>query len=233
MWRTSLTSPAFADRRQAGRRLAQRLEQYRDDQPVVLALPRGGVVIGYEIARALDAPLDVIVARKVGVPGHRELGMGAIAPGGVRVIDEATVRMLGITQAQIDRVVQEEAAEMERRLLTFRGNRAAPDLHDKTAIIVDDGLATGVTARAAIEWTHRQQPRRTVLAVPVSAPETVAALQVEVDDLVCVEMPENFVAVGFWYQDFDQTTDREVVDLLERAGREYQSYVDGNAQHSA
>ena len=233
MWRTSMTSPVFADRRQAGRRLAQRLEHYRDDQPVVLALPRGGVVIGYEIARALNAPLDVIVARKVGVPGHRELGMGAIAPGGVRVIDEATVRMLGITQAQIDRVVQEEAAEMERRLRTFRGNRVAPDMHDKTAIIVDDGLATGVTARAAIEWTHRQQPRRTVLAVPVSAPETVAALQVEVDDLVCVEMPENFVAVGFWYQDFDQTTDREVVDLLERAGREYQSYVDGNAQHSA
>ena len=233
MWRTSMTSPVFADRRQAGRRLAQRLEHYRDDQPVVLALPRGGVVIGYEIARALNAPLDVIVARKVGVPGHRELGMGAIAPGGVRVIDDTTVRMLGITQAQIDRVVQEEAAEMERRLRMFRGNRAAPDLHDKTAIIVDDGLATGVTARAAIEWTHRQQPRRTVLAVPVSAPETVAALQVEVDDLVCVEMPENFVAVGFWYQDFDQTTDREVVDLLERAGREYQSYVDGNAQHSA
>ena len=233
MWRTSLTSPAFADRRQAGRRLAQRLEQYRDDQPVVLALPRGGVVIGYEIARALNAPLDVIVARKVGVPGHRELGMGAIAPGGVRVIDEATVRMLGITQAQIDRVVQEEAAEMERRLRTFRGNRAAPDLHGKTAIIVDDGLATGVTARAAIEWTHRQQPRRTVLAVPVSAPETVAALQVAVDDLVCVEMPVNFVAVGFWYEDFDQTTDREVIDLLERAGREYHSDAGGNGQRSA
>jgi predicted phosphoribosyltransferase len=233
MWRTSMTSPAFEDRRQAGRRLAQRLEHYRDDQPVVLALPRGGVAIGYEIARALNAPLDVIVARKVGVPGHRELGMGAIAPGGVRVIDEATVRMLGITQAQIDRVVQEEAAEMERRLRMFRGNRAAPDLHDKTAIIVDDGLATGVTARAAIEWTHRQQPRRTVLAVPVSAPETVAALKLEVDDLVCVEMPVNFVAVGFWYEDFDQTTDREVIDLLERAGREYQSDVDGNAQHSA
>jgi len=228
-----MTSPAFEDRRQAGRRLAQRLEHYRDDQPVVLALPRGGVAIGYEIARALNAPLDVIVARKVGVPGHRELGMGAIAPGGVRVIDEATVRMLGITQAQIDRVVQEEAAEMERRLRMFRGNRAAPDLHDKTAIIVDDGLATGVTARAAIEWTHRQQPRRTVLAVPVSAPETVAALKLEVDDLVCVEMPVNFVAVGFWYEDFDQTTDREVIDLLERAGREYQSDVDGNAQHSA
>lgn len=220
MWRTTLRSRGFADRSEAGRRLAERLEKYRHEQPIVLALPRGGVVVGYEIARALDAPLDVIVARKVGVPGHRELGMGAIAPDDVRVIDETTVRMLGVTQAQIDRVVSEETVEMERRLHSFRGDRPLPDLHGMTAIIVDDGLATGVTARAAIRWATRHAPQRLVLAVPVCAPETAHALSAEVDDLICVEMPENFMAVGLWYQDFDQTTDREVIDLLDRARRE-------------
>jgi|SRR5579883_73359 putative phosphoribosyl transferase len=207
----------FADRVDAGRRLAQELLHYREQLPIVLALPRGGVVVGYEVAQALHAPLDVIVARKLGAPGHRELGIGAIAPGGVEVLDTESVRMLGIPQAAIDRVAAEEAAEMERRLRRYRGDRPAPELRGRTVIIVDDGLATGVSARAAVASVRQQSPGRIVLAVPVCAPETADALRREVDDLVCVEMPPNFYAVGLWYDRFDQTTDEEVIELLDRA----------------
>lgn len=218
MWRTTTRPRLFYDRVDAGRRLATQLRCCRDpdDRPLVLALPRGGVVVGYEVARALAAPLDVIVARKVGAPAHRELGIGAIAPGGVRVIDPTTVRMLGIRRDEIDAIVAEETVEMQRRIARFRGDRPAPDLHDRTVILVDDGLATGVTARAAIRSIRAEGPRRLVLAVPVCAPETAEALRDEVDDLVCVEMPPDFVAVGLWYDDFSQTTDEEVLDLLGR-----------------
>jgi putative phosphoribosyl transferase len=184
---------------------------------VVLALPRGGVVVGYEVARALSAPLDVVVARKLGAPGQRELGIGAIAPGGVRIVDEWAVRTLGISQAAIDKVTAEETAEMERRLKHYRGDRPVPDLRDRTAIIVDDGLATGVSARAAIQSVRQQGPARIVLAVPVCASETAAALRAEVDEVVCAEMPADFYAVGLWYENFDQTSDEEVTDLLRRA----------------
>lgn len=216
MWRTTARPRLFADRVEAGRQLAARLSRYRDERPIVLALPRGGVVVGHEVARALEAPLDVIVARKVGAPGQRELGIGAIAPGGVEVIDPLTVEMLGIRREQIDAIVAEETAEMTRRIARFRGDRPAPDLRDRTVILVDDGLATGVTARAAIRSIQREQPRRLVLAVPVCAPETAEALRPEVDDLVCVESPPDFIAVGLWYDDFSQTTDDEVLELLGR-----------------
>jgi putative phosphoribosyl transferase len=211
----------FHDRTDAGRRLAQRLTGYRGPDTVVLALPRGGVEVGYEVARELDAPLDVIVARKLGAPGQRELGIGAIAPGGVRVLDEETIALLRIPPQEIDAVAAEEAAEMARRERLFREGRPALDLSGRTVILVDDGLATGVTARAAVRAIRTWQPHRIVLAVPVCAPETAAVLRGEVDDLICVEAPPDFIAVGRWYEDFDQTSDQEVIDLLARAYAEH------------
>src|SRR5579871_2224487 len=174
----------FEDRREAGRQLAARLMPYREQDPIVVALPRGGVVIGFEIAQALRAPLDVLVARKLGAPGQPELGIGAIAPGEVRVLDDFAVRYLGISQRELARITAEETQEMERRLQLYRDGRAALDIAHKTAILVDDGLATGVTARAAIRSLRRLQPRRIVLAVPVCAPQTAEAIRPEVDDLV-------------------------------------------------
>jgi len=212
-------SLVFEDRASAGRLLAQDLLAYKKDNPTVLALPRGGVVVGYEIARALNAPLDVIVARKLGAPGHEELGIGAIAPGGVRVLDEMAVQWLGITEAQLQRVMARETEEMNRRLRLYRGERPLPDVKNRTVILVDDGLATGVTARAAILSLRQQQPRRLVLAVPVCAAETAERLRQEVDDLVCASIPPYFRAVGIWYHRFEQTTDQEVIDLLDRAAR--------------
>lgn len=210
----------FRDREDAGRQLGERLAEYRVDDLLVLALPRGGVVVGYEVARALGAPLDIIVARKLGAPYQRELGIGAIAPGGVRVLDEQMVHQLGITPAQIERIVAEETQEMERRLQHYRGNRPLPQSAGRTVILVDDGLATGVTARAAIQAIRRQEPRRLVLAVPVCPPETAQALHPLVDDLICLATPSDFHAVGLWYESFTQTSDDEVIYLLERAWRE-------------
>jgi len=210
----------FRDRADAGRQLAPLLRAYRSPETLVLALPRGGVEVGYEVARLLGAPLDVIVARKLGAPGQRELGIGAIAPGGVRVLDQMTIALLRISAEQIDAVVAEETVEMARRERNFRGGRPALDLAGRTVILVDDGLATGVTARAAAAAIRAAGPQRIVLAVPVCAPETAADLRPEVDDLICVESPSDFLAVGRWYEDFDQTSDDEVIDLLARARRE-------------
>jgi len=207
----------FADREDAGRQLAQTLLRYRDQDPIVLALPRGGVVVGYEVARALHCPLDVIVARKLGAPGQPELGIGAIAPGEVRVLDDFIVRALGISMEQIERIADREAAEIDRRLRRFRGDRPAPNLHHRTVILVDDGLATGVTARAAVASILKEEPRRLILAVPVCAAETARAFRSLVDDMVCLHAPDDFRAVGLWYRDFDQTSDEEVIALLDRA----------------
>jgi len=215
----------FHDRTDAGRRLAQRLTAYRGPDTVVLALPRGGVEVGYEVAREIGAPLDVIVARKLGAPGQRELGIGAIAPGGVRVLDEETIAFLNISPRAIDAVAAEEAAEMNRRERLFREGRPAIDLGGRAVILVDDGLATGVTARAAVRAISMQRPRCVVLAVPVCAPETAAALRGEVDDLICVESPPDFMAVGRWYEDFDQTSDDEVIELLARAHAEHSGHA--------
>jgi putative phosphoribosyl transferase len=213
----------FRDRQDAGRRLARLLEHERDARPIVLALPRGGVPVAYEVARALDAPLDVFLVRKIGAPGHRELGIGAVAQGGVRILNEPAIAMLNVSQEALAQITAEEQAELERRLRRFRGDRPLPDLRGRTVILVDDGLATGVSAAAAIRALQRLEPARLILAVPVCAPETVEALRPEVDAIVCALTPRDFLAVGYWYRVFDQTTDEEVVDLLDRARREHEA----------
>lgn len=210
----------FRDRAEAGRRLADRLRELQAENPIVLALPRGGVPVGYEVARALGAPLDLIIARKLGAPGQPELGIGAIAPGGVRILNEEAVRMLGLRDEEIEAIAAQEEEEMRRRLRRFRGNRPPPELRDRTVLLVDDGLATGVTAKAAIRAIRRENPRRILFAVPVCASETAQALANEVDDLICLEAPPYFGAVGLWYQNFEQTADAEVLALLERARKQ-------------
>jgi putative phosphoribosyl transferase len=205
----------FEDRVDAGRQLAERLAPYAEERPVVFALPRGGVPVGAEVSRSLGAPLEVIVSRKLGAPGQPEFGIGAVAPGGVRVLNERAVRALGIEENYLERVSAYESAEVERRLKLFRGDRPYPDLEGCTAILVDDGLATGVTAHAALLALRRMNPRRLVLAVPVCALQTAELLRPEADDLICLLAPANLEAVGLWYRNFEQTSDEEVVRLLE------------------
>jgi putative phosphoribosyl transferase len=206
----------FSDRVDAGQQLAQRLVQYRDKNPLILALPRGGVVVGFEIASALEAPLDVIIARKLGAPGMPEFGIGAIAPGGVLVLDEHTTHLLGISKEQIDLIASRERKEMDRRINRYRGGRPMPEVQNRTVILVDDGIATGVTARAAIQAILQQKPHWLVLAVPVCAPDTARLLKTEVDDFVCIEKPSDFRAISLWYANFQQTSDEEVISLLNR-----------------
>ena len=205
----------FEDRVDAGRQLAERLAPYAEERPVVFALPRGGVPVGAEVSRSLGAPLEVIVSRKLGAPGQPEFGIGAVAPGGVRVLNERAVRALGIEEDYLEMISARELAEAERRLKLFRGDRPYPDLERRTAILVDDGLATGVTARAALLALRRMNPRRLVLAVPVCALQTAELLRPEADDLICLLAPANLEAVGLWYRNFGQTSDEEVVRLLE------------------
>ena len=209
----------FEDRGDAGRQLAERLAPYAEERPVVFALPRGGVPVGTEVSRSLGAPLEVIVSRKLGAPGQPEFGIGAVAPGGVRVLNERAVRALGIEEEYLEMISTRELAEAERRLKLFRGDRPYPDLEGRTAILVDDGLATGVTARAALLALRRMNPRRLVLAVPVCAVQTAELLRPETDDLICLLAPANLEAVGLWYRNFEQTSDEEVVRLLEEARR--------------
>ena len=208
----------YRDRREAGRTLARMLTRYagRDDV-LVLALPRGGVPVGYEIARALGVPLDVFIVRKLGLPGHEEFAMGAIASGGVRVLNES-IAGLGVPESMIDEVTAKERRELERRERDYRGERPAPAVRGRTVILVDDGLATGATMRAAAAALRLQGPRQLVVAVPVAAPESCEEFRGEVDEIVCARTPEPFHAVGLWYEDFSQTSDAEVRDLLERAG---------------
>ena len=212
--------PPFRDRGDAGRKLAERLSRYRDERPVVFALPRGGVPVGYEISRALDVPLEVFVARKLGAPGQPEFGIGAVAPGGVRILNEDVIRRLGIPDDYVERITEREMAEVERRLRHFRADRPEPEVRDRTVILVDDGLATGVTARAAVKALRSLEPRRLILAAPVCAAQTAGLLDPEVDELVCLEAPPDLGAIGFWYRDFSQTSDEEVIELLECARRE-------------
>jgi putative phosphoribosyl transferase len=210
----------FRDRKDAGLRLAERLARYRDEDSVVLALPRGGVPVGYEVARALKVPLDVFIARKLGAPNQPELGIGAVAQDGSRVLNERIVEEIGVSEEYIERVAAEETKEAERRLKLFRGERPEPEVRERTAILVDDGIATGVTTRAAIDALRRRDPRRLVLAVPVCATHAAGSLRREVDELICLEAPSNLMAIGLWYRYFEQTSDEEVIDLLERARRE-------------
>lgn len=205
----------FRDRHQAGCALAALLQPYAGRADViVLALPRGGVPVGYEVARSLGVPLDVFLVRKLGAPGHEELAMGAIATGGVQLLNADVIRALHVSPTQVQAAVEREEHELERRAREYRGDRAPPVITGRTVILVDDGLATGATMRVAVRALRLDHPARIVVAVPVAATETCAALRHEADEAVCAETPEPFYAVGMWYGRFDQTTDAEVRDLL-------------------
>jgi predicted phosphoribosyltransferase len=208
----------FRDRTDAGKHLATKLMRYKDRPDVlVLALPRGGVPVAFEVAQALHVPLDIFLVRKLGVPGHEELAMGAIATGDVRVLNEDVIDYLAIPQNVIDSVAETELKELKRRERDYRGNRPEPNVKDKAIILIDDGLATGSTIRAAAQALRRQAPARIIVAVPVSAQETCDEYRIGVDEIVCAVTPEPFFGVGQWYLDFSQTTDEEVRDLLAQA----------------
>lgn len=208
----------FRDRLEAGELLGSRLQRYANRQDVVvLGLPRGGVPVAAEVARKLNAPLDVFIVRKLGVPGHRELAMGAIASGGLRVLNEKIVYQLGIRDELIEAVADEENAELQRRELAYRGDEAPPEIHGKIVILVDDGIATGSTMRAAVQALHRQQPRRIIIAVPVAPFSTCVELEGLADEVVVLTAPHDFYAVGEAYEEFSQTSDEEVTRLLREA----------------
>lgn len=210
----------FKSREEAGKMLGQRLAAYagRDDV-LVLALPRGGVPVGYAVAQALDLPLDILLVRKLGVPGHEEYAMGAIASGGWSVLHRDVLNSLGITMAMVESVTRREAAELERRERLYRANRPPASLQGRTLILVDDGLATGASMQVALQAARAAKPARVIVAVPVAPPDTCRSLRGQADDIVCLQSPELFQAVGQWYERFDQTSDDEVIDLLDRAGR--------------
>ena len=205
----------FRNRTDAGRQLAEKLAAYANrSDVVVLGLPRGGVPVGFEVARALGAPLDVFLVRKLGVPGYEELAMGAVASGGGRILNDEIVHGLGISEHEIDAAVTRELQELARREQLFRGDRPPPDVEGRTVILVDDGLATGATMRAAVAALRRQRPDGIVVAVPTASRDTCEALKAEADDVICAMTPDPFFAVGHWYDDFTQTTDEEVRDFL-------------------
>lgn len=208
----------FADRAEAGRALAQHLSRYANRADVVVfGLPRGGVPVAFEVARVLHAPLDVWVVRKLGVPGHEELAMGAIAPGGLCLLNVPLVETLGLTEREIDAVVQREQLELERRERLYRNDRPLPQLRDRILILVDDGIATGASMRAAISTLRRHEPSRIVAAVPIAASTTCHELESEADEMVCVVRPEPFIGVSRWYRHFPQITDLEIHALLSPA----------------
>jgi predicted phosphoribosyltransferase len=211
----------FRDRREAGRLLAEKLSVYANRRDViVLALPRGGVPVAYEVGRALNAPLDVFPVRKLGVPGHDELAMGAIAPGGIRVLNDELVRALRIPDDLLDAVVAKEEQELTRREQLYRGDHPPIDVRGKTVILVDDGLATGATMLAAIKALRQQQAGRIVVAVPIASAATCDQMRAYVDDIVCAVTPEPFYAVGLWYENFSQTSDEEVRELLKQTSEQ-------------
>lgn len=207
----------FRDRTEAGRVLADRLAAYANyPDAMVLALPRGGVPVAFEIAEALNLPLDIFVVRKLGLPGHEEFAMGAIASGGARVLNQDLIRQLSLSDEIIEHIVAREQGELERRERTYRDQRPVLDVRDRIIIIVDDGLATGSSMRAAIAALRQNRPTKLIVAVPVGARMTCTELEALADEVICLETPENFSAVGSWYRDFAQITDQEVIDLLER-----------------
>lgn len=207
----------FADRADAGRRLGRRLAALELPDPVVLALPRGGVPVGYEVAAALSAPLDVVIVRKLGAPFQPELGVGAIAEGGVLVLEDATLAGLGLTRDDMATTIEREREELQRRVRRYRGDRPAPSTAGRSVVVVDDGLATGVTARAALRAVRPSRPARLLLAVPVGPPDAEQIMAGEADAVICLEQPDRLAAVGQWYVDFTQTDDATVLALLDRA----------------
>src|SRR2546421_2180275 len=216
--RADTSTRLFRDRREAGRALAELLAHYRGRKDVVvLALPRGGVPAGYEVATALGAPLDVFLVRKLGSPGHEEFAMGAIASGGVVVLNDDVVRGLGISPEAVERVAEKEGRELARRERAYRGDRPLPEVAGRVVILVDDGLATGSSMRAAIQALRKLRPARIVVAVPAAPDSTCRELAAEVDEVVCATTPSPFFAVGASYWDFSETTDEEVVELLRSA----------------
>jgi putative phosphoribosyl transferase len=219
-----MNAGCFKDRHHAGEVLAQALLKYADrGDVIVLGLPRGGVPVAYEISKRLRAPLDVMVVRKLGVPGWEELAMGAIASGGVRVLNNDVILSTGVSHEVIEQVTALQQQELTRRELAYRGHGKAAEVAGRTVILVDDGIATGATIRAAIRAVRARNPTQLIVAVPVAPPETCAELQDMVDDLVSLIIPENFTAVGQWYQTFDQTNDEEVTELLTRSARDLET----------
>lgn len=213
----------FKDRQEAGEKLAEKLIKYADEKPVIIALPRGGVVLGYEVAKKLNAPLDIIVARKIGAPFNPELGIGAIAPNGIRILNVEAIQHFGISEIEIEKIIKKETEEMERRIKLYRKDRPALDLHKKTVIVIDDGLATGVSTRAALLAIKTMSPKKTILAVPVSPPHTADKFRKKVDEFICLGEPQDFYAVGAYYDNFEQTSDEEVINLIQKAKENYES----------
>ena len=212
----------FRDRIDAGRELASHLGRYADRADVlVLGLPRGGVPVAFEVARALSAPLDVFVVRKLGLPHHEELAMGAIAMGGARVLDRALMEQFGVSEAEVEQITRQEEGELDRRQKQYRGDRPLPEIAGHTVILVDDGLATGSSMRVAVAALREEHPGKIVVAVPVAPAEACEMLRAAADEVVCAITPDPFYAVGLWYRDFAQTSDEEVRDLLERARQEF------------
>jgi predicted phosphoribosyltransferase len=226
--------PRFQDRFDAGRFLAKQLNHHAPDPGLlVLALPRGGVPVAYEIARALNAPLDVFVVRKLGLPGYEELAMGAIASGGVRVLNEEVVHRLGVPEAVIEGVARQELHELKRREFAYRGKREPIEIRGRRVILVDDGLATGASMRAAVRALRLQNPATIIVAVPIGSRDTCDHFRAEVDEMICGETPEPFFAVGTWYSNFLQTTDEEVRELLDRAAHQRRaSRVQGDKERA-
>ncbi len=207
----------FEDRREAGQHLAERLSRYAGEDILVLGLPRGGVPVAYEVAKKLNAPLDIFTVRKLGVPGHEEYAMGAIASGGVRVLNDEALRELGISAAEVEDAIEEEQEELERRETLYRRDRPAPTLEGRTVLLVDDGMATGASMTAALKALRQHNPARVIVAVPAASRTVCEQFEALVDEVVCGITPEPFMAVGVWYEQFEQTTDQEVQQLLDRA----------------
>lgn len=208
---------AFTDREHAGKQLARQLRHLAGPDTLVLALPRGGVPVAFPIAQALHAELDLMIVRKLGLPGQEEFAMGAVGSGGVRVLQPGVPGLMGVTQEEVDEATRRELAELQRRERRYRGARPPPVIQGRTVILVDDGIATGASMQAAVEVARKQQPARLVVAAPVGAPDTLDSLREQVDELVCPVAPPRFRAVGQWYRKFDQTSDEEVQDLLAQA----------------
>lgn len=207
----------FADRKQAGRKLVKYLKKFVDKKPIILALPRGGIPVGYEISKVLNFPLDILVTRKIGSPSQPEFGVGAISEGRVEVIDWYSLTLANLSEIDLKQLLSEQRLELNRRIRMYRNNRPLPDLKNRTVILVDDGLATGVTAKAAISAVKKHHPKSIIFASPICSYDTAQEIATLTDDVICLAYPFNIGSIGVWYKNFDQVTDDEVVELLRQA----------------